>query len=433
MKFHKNKFLTTVSAIALVLAVGACSSSSDDNEGMSMLQTDLDAAIAKAAALQEDLDEANADLETAEDDLMTANDEGMSMLQTDLDAAIAKAAALQEDLDEANADLETAEDDLMTANDMVTSVRGMLDQANLDLAQARTDLQMAMDNSDDEMEIAQLKQAVTDAEGERENYKTMLVAATDELAEKQAEVDETKVKEALAERIAREAKILAAIVLSQVSATPTLVPTFVTSVTATRNAAGMVAVKVDDDGFTGGETTAGSGDWNGVTMTSGTNTLVVYTDIEAPSDKDFKDKYGADVLNNALAGDNVGYVASAGFPSAPGTSWIYGGDADRATTVAGSVRGLAGTFSCTGACMLPTEEMGDLAASGDEAWTFTPTDPNGTIDVPDAAYAYFGWWLNKPEGQRAWIIHMSKSSPGAVDWTNGTADTCQLQSITPWC
>ena len=30
MKFHKNKFLTTVSAIALVLAVGACSSSDDD-------------------------------------------------------------------------------------------------------------------------------------------------------------------------------------------------------------------------------------------------------------------------------------------------------------------------------------------------------------------------------------------------------------------
>ena len=59
----------------------------------------------------------------------------------------------------------------MTANDMVTdletligdemnpdpaSVRGMLAQANLDLEQARTDLQMAMDNSDDEMEIARL-------------------------------------------------------------------------------------------------------------------------------------------------------------------------------------------------------------------------------------------------------------------------------------
>ena len=61
------------------------------------------------------------------------------------------------------------------------------------------------------------------------------------------------------------------------------------AVTATRNAAGMVTVDVngnvaDDYMDVDGETIAGSGDWNGVTMTSGTNTLVVYTDIEAPSD-----------------------------------------------------------------------------------------------------------------------------------------------------
>ena len=35
MKFHKNKFLTTVTAVALVLAVGACGSSSDDDDMMS--------------------------------------------------------------------------------------------------------------------------------------------------------------------------------------------------------------------------------------------------------------------------------------------------------------------------------------------------------------------------------------------------------------
>ena len=35
-----------------------------------------------------------------------------------------------------------------------------------------------------------------------------------------------------------------------------------------------------------------------------------------------------------------------------------------------------------------------LADSGDGAWTFTPTDPNGTIDVPNPAYVSFGWWLN---------------------------------------
>ena len=60
---------------------------------------------------------------------------------------------------------------------------------------------------------------------------------------------------------------------------------------ATRNAAGMVAVTVSDEDYTGDGTTAGAGDWNGVTLTSGTNTLVIYTDIEAPSDKLFTAQY----------------------------------------------------------------------------------------------------------------------------------------------
>ena len=119
------------------------------------------------------------------------------MLQTDLVAATAKAAALQEDLDEANAALETA-NDMVTAlgtligdemNPNPASVRGMLAQANLDLGQAKTDLQIAMDNSVDEMEIVRLTQAVTDAEGDRDSYKTMLNAANLELAEARAAKD----------------------------------------------------------------------------------------------------------------------------------------------------------------------------------------------------------------------------------------------------
>ena len=39
MKFHNNKFLTTVAAVALALAVGACSSSSDDDETAAITPT----------------------------------------------------------------------------------------------------------------------------------------------------------------------------------------------------------------------------------------------------------------------------------------------------------------------------------------------------------------------------------------------------------
>ena len=65
-------------------------------------------------------------------------------------------------------------------------------------------------------------------------------------------------------------------------------------------------------------------------------------------------------------------------------------------TFAGSVTGLAGTFSCTGTCVAPVRETdGSVTADNAEGgWTFAPTDPNGTIDVADSGYVQFGWWLN---------------------------------------
>ena len=66
MKFHKNKFLTTVSAVALVLAVGACSSNGDDDGITAERDTaleDLKAAQAKVGSLTEELATANSNLD----------------------------------------------------------------------------------------------------------------------------------------------------------------------------------------------------------------------------------------------------------------------------------------------------------------------------------------------------------------------------------
>ena len=50
-------------------------------------------------------------------------------------------------------------------------------------------------------------------------------------------------------------------------------------------------------------------------------------------------------------------------------------------------------------CMLSTNDKGVLGAADEaDAWTFTPNLANdATVKVPDADYAYFGWWLKKPE------------------------------------
>ena len=74
MKFHKNKFLTTVAAAALVLAVGACSSSSDDDDTLSAAP-DTGAPDTGAPAPLSELATAQADAAAAALAAMTASSE----------------------------------------------------------------------------------------------------------------------------------------------------------------------------------------------------------------------------------------------------------------------------------------------------------------------------------------------------------------------
>ena len=73
------------------------------------------------------------------------------------------------------------------------------------------------------------------------------------------------------------------------------------------------------------------------------------------------------------------------------------------TTFAGSVRGLAGVFSCSGECTSPDRNTNGSVdnTGGGGMWTFTPTDEDGMIDIADGdpeskdgGYLQFGWWLN---------------------------------------
>ena len=374
-----------------MLAVGACSSNGDDDGITAERDTaleDLKAAQAKVGSLTEELATANSNLGIATGRVM------------DLETSIG------EEMDPA-----------------ADSLRGMLAQANMDLDGANIALQMAMDNSVDEMAIERLTLAVTAAEGMRDNYMTMLTAANLELdgdadteglrdavtrlelalAKIEIETEAGRNAMMLAERIARGSAIQEAIslggrVLAAEKATPTGLES-VTLVTAARNAAGMVTVKVDDDDYTGGETTAGTGDWNGVMLTNGTNTLVIYTDIEAPSDVLFTTQY-ADVTN-FLSDDQVGKAVSGHFPTAASATWDYTGATDeRPKSFRGSYDGAPGVFECTTEvpCMLSTDPKGELQGTEVQVWDFRPDAPNAVmVKDPDTAYAHFGWWLDKPE------------------------------------
>ena len=73
-------------------------------------------------------------------------------------------------------------------------------------------------------------------------------------------------------------------------------------------------------------------------------------------------------------------------------------------TIAGSYYGVAGTYACTPAdaadgCRVNRTANGYvlvLSGTGGGTWTFTPGNPDARVtEMPDMAYASFGWWLRK--------------------------------------
>jgi hypothetical protein len=104
-------------------------------------------------------------------------------------------------------------------------------------------------------------------------------------------------------------------------------------------------------------------------------------------------------------------------------------DTPAMTMFTGMVADVAGTFSCSGtACNVPSaNSKGKVTDATNIAnWTFTPTDAQAMIDVPDSdGYIVFGWWLTKnakglPSGVD--VFTMVSGMDQRVDVTTGTAD-----------
>ena len=444
MKFHKNKLLTTGVAVALALAVGACSSSSDDDEMALMMNGDDDAMNGDADAMNGDADAMNGDADAmngdadamnGDADAMNGDGDAKTPAETLADARAALMALPDDATDEAKEMAQELVDVALrlpgNEAELITSLDAKVAQAEgrqsaLDLTeQERQANAVTLQNAEAALtsasaEAKEAAQATVDEALQLPGNEAALIASLKkEITDQAQTVADAAAKAGLADRIAREDAVKKAIVVSKVDATAVTMPSGgdVTGVTATRNPAGMVTVDVNGevaDDYTGGETTAGSGDWNSATLTKGTNTLVVYTNIEAPSDQDFADAYDrTTVLNDALLAATVGKVASAGFPSEPDTSWDYTGvEGGRAKTVTGTFDGVPGQFTCTAdTCTVDTDAMGKL--EGVANWEFRADSQNtATVKKPDAAYAYFGWWLDKPEDNT--MPHMVQVFAGAV-------------------
>ena len=152
------------------------------------------------------------------------------------------------------------------------------------------------------------------------------------------------------------------------------------------------------------------GMWKGTELAGDTagempsNTVVVYTDIEAPKAVPFGQVHtlANDVLTidaDADADAHVKLISAADFTHAGRVN--HDPDPTSATDVArirGMFNGASGEYRCTAAaadtCGSIESSMGVRLTAG---WVFDP-DSGAMAMQADTSYAYFGWWLHKAGG-----------------------------------
>ena len=342
MKFNKNKFLTTVSAIALVLAVGACSSSGDDE-----MMTNGAATNGGDAATNGDGDATNGD-----------------------------------------GDATNGDGDAKTPAQALAAVEKTL-----------------MDASTDEDRAAAMTAYVAALmlEGNEAAYVAYLEKKVDDQAQTVADAAAKKVsdmaKEVLA-AIGDNTGPVGSPFPQPAAPAVKLAASSAGELTATLEGYTMSAAPEEIAGWRG-RTLTKDGDTTVIytnimdevpTALGGRGGL--YT--KASAGPNAPENYTVNVLGGT---DALPTIKWSDVKRADDSQTETGAGDDLVTTFAGSVRGVDGMFSCkTSPCMAPTEnDMGELTGFEDAdtgEWVFAPTDPNAKINVKDEAYVSFGWWLN---------------------------------------
>ncbi|MCY3823315.1 MAG: hypothetical protein OXG62_05545 [Nitrospinae bacterium] len=217
---------------------------------------------------------------------------------------------------------------------------------------------------------------------------------------------------------------------------------------------GAVAVKIavpgaamDDPAFMRAESLAAVEGWDGSMHALGPNDdgeteiVGVYTDIAAPKPTEFATVYPLDLSTNTdndtpavtnealtITADNVTMLASPSFRASGAALLTFNAvvDDDASTTdvnesapafeAMGTFDGAPGTLKCNsesgGNCTITLDADGKVTnAAG--SWIFTPA-AGAMVDVPDADYFYYGFWLKKTEEDGATTYNAVQTFVGAV-------------------
>ena len=148
---------------------------------------------------------------------------------------------------------------------------------------------------------------------------------------------------------------------------------------------------------------------DGATAADPSDTVVIYTNIEKDATKDFHVVHGDDPVTAEELMKDPKMVTGPDF----GTGNVPK-DHLKGAKVSGTFDGASGTYSCGAEANDCTSQIGagDSGIQLEGAWTFT-ADVGATVMVPDADYAYFGWWLNEA-ADGTFSVHAFQSGAGGA-------------------
>ena len=369
-----RKLPAAVAVAALTVTLYGCGGGGGNRIG------DLEAELASAKAAQEAAEQ--------------ARDEAMAA-QAAAEAAQATAEAAQAAAEAAQATAEAMQAAAEAARDEANAARMAADE---NAAEKEAEAQAA------ENRATAAAEAQANAEAAQKAAEDALAEANDKVAQLEADLKTAEDQLAAIEEEKRRLEEEAAAAKASATAKAildSLISSTRPTATATFEASSDGVFTAKSTGLTASDAPAAISGWRGATLTKTGETLVVYTDIEDATATKISDTYD----NEAGAGQPVNYkVVNDGDADNQDIDWSNAkradGNSSRTTdgtditvTFLGSVRGVDGTFSCTGerACDLPAAAA-DGALSSNADWRFTPNDPNATYDVQDDdGYVWFGW------------------------------------------
>ena len=366
-------------------------------------EADKAAAEADKAIAEAERDQAEADKVAAEADKVAAEADKVAA-EADKAAAEAAKAIADAERNQAEAERDQAEADKVAAqaDKVAAEAAKAIAQAAVQ-HQVREALRAQQEAADARQEAADARQDAADARQEAADARGEADTASDEAAAAERERARLAAEAAEQQQATTRAEAMVVLTALAMSTTNTLTPS---SVDANYRATATVAGAT----FT---STQGSSDgpWYATTAQgrSGGNedTVVVYTDVEAPESEPIRDIYPLFSVDYEINPSAYGAkVASSSFPSTSNTR-IF--DLTRRTVdqmsedppnltarISGSFDGASGTFTCT-----DTDPAGCTVFNSGATYTFTGTwtfktsSPRATVRVPDTNYMYFGWWRQK--------------------------------------